>query len=55
VSSVLSAAERLSSRVTRWRFEEQERVQYRRHRSAQERTAMAHQGIWTYGSRPTSS
>jgi hypothetical protein len=55
VSSVLTAAEHFVSRVQRWRFEEQERVEFRRHRSASERVAMAQAGVFTYGSRPTAA
>ncbi len=53
MSSVLSAAEHFASRIQRWRFEEQERLEFRRNRSASERVAMANAGVWTYGSRPT--
>jgi hypothetical protein len=43
------------SRVQRWRFEEQERLEFRRHRSANERVAMAQAGVFTYGSRPSAA
>ena len=55
MSSVLSAAEHFVERVQRWRFEEQERVEFRRNRGANERVAMAQAGVWTYGSRPTAA
>ncbi len=55
MSTSLSTAERLVSRVQRWRFEEQERIEFRRQRGASERVQLAKSGIRTFGSRPSAA
>ncbi|HEX5017843.1 MAG TPA: hypothetical protein VFX15_09700 [Actinomycetes bacterium] len=54
MSSVLASIERVVSRVQISRYEQQQRVAFRRDRDAHERVSMQRQGIVVAGARPTS-